>query len=73
MPESALSVRPVHEAAFARELDALLVETRAGLGQDDLDHLARIEWWGRACTAAGYATVAGAEHRDPHRVGVANR
>lgn len=43
--------------AFARELDALLIEVRAAFGQQDLTHLARIERWGRACTAAGYATA----------------
>ncbi len=42
---------------FARDLDALLSETRAALGPDDLAHLARIERWGRACTALGYATA----------------
>jgi len=44
-------------AAFARDLDALLSETRATLGPADLAHLARIERWGRACTAAGYASA----------------
>jgi fatty acid desaturase len=57
MPESGFGDRSPGATAFSRELDALLAETRAGLGQDDLDHLTRIEWWGRACTAAGYATA----------------
>lgn len=42
---------------FARELDALLERTRAELGPADLEHLRKIERWGRACTAAGYATA----------------
>lgn len=43
--------------AFARELDALLAETRETLGAEDLEHLRKIERWGRLCTAAGYATA----------------
>ena len=43
--------------AFARDLDALLDETRAALGPDDLAHLRKIERWARACTAVGWATA----------------
>ena len=48
---------PIDYAAFARDLDALLVRTREELGAEDLAHLRKIEGWGRACTAAGYATA----------------
>lgn len=48
---------PADLATFARELDALLEETRAELGPLDLEHLRKIERWGRLCTAAGYATA----------------
>lgn len=47
----------VDRAAFARDLDALRLEIDASLGADDLAHLYRMERWGRACTAVGYATA----------------
>lgn len=47
----------VDRAAFARDLDALRMEIDASLGADDLAHLRRMERWGRACTAVGYATA----------------
>ena len=50
-------LRAARLASFARELDALLAETRRGLGPEDLAHLARIERWGRWCTAVGFATA----------------
>ncbi|MCB9758396.1 MAG: fatty acid desaturase [Alphaproteobacteria bacterium] len=42
---------------FFEELAALEAELRASLGPEDLAHLRRIERWGRACTAAGWATA----------------
>ena len=47
----------VDRAAFARDLDALRLEIDASLGAEDLAHLYRMERWGRACTAVGYATA----------------
>ena len=43
--------------AFARALDELKRELRSSAGEDDLVHLRKIERWGRACTALGYATA----------------
>jgi fatty acid desaturase len=46
-----------HElATFFVELEALGKEIRSQVSQEDLHHLQRIERWGRACTAAGWAT-----------------
>lgn len=42
---------------FARELNALRAEIEAKIGPEDLEHLKKIERWGRACTALGYATA----------------
>jgi fatty acid desaturase len=42
---------------FEREVTALRAEVREALGPDDLRHLRRIEWWGRAATAVGMATA----------------
>lgn len=42
-------------AAFAADLDALRQQTRSALSPDDLAHRQRIQRWGRACTAVGYA------------------
>jgi fatty acid desaturase len=47
---------PVDLDAFLAELDALGREIRADLSPADLAHLQRIERWGRACTAVGWAT-----------------
>lgn len=47
----------VDKAAFARDLDALRKELDASLGPDDHAHLKKLARWGRACTAAGYATA----------------
>ncbi len=54
---SELPFAHVDRAAFARDLDALRLEIDASLGAEDLDHLLRMERWGRACTAVGYATA----------------
>lgn len=43
--------------AFAAELDALRAEIDASLGTDDLDHLRRMERWGRMATTLGYAVA----------------
>jgi fatty acid desaturase len=42
---------------FEREVTALRAEIRESLGPDDLRHLRRMEWWGRAATAVGMATA----------------
>lgn len=43
--------------AFLRDVRALKKEIRAGLGQEDLDHLERMERWGRTATAVGLLTA----------------
>lgn len=43
--------------ALARELEAVRAAAEASLGEDDLAHLYKIERWGKAFTAAGYATA----------------
>ncbi len=43
--------------AFARDLDAIRAEAVASIGPDDLTHLKKLERWGRACEAFGYATA----------------
>lgn len=47
----------IDQEAFARDLDALRDEVDASLGEDDLAHLRKMERWGRAFTAVGYATA----------------
>jgi fatty acid desaturase len=42
---------------FAEALDQLKQRALASLGPDDLAHRRKIERWGRACTALGYATA----------------
>ncbi len=42
---------------FVEALDDLKRRTKASLGPADLAHRARIERWGRVCTALGYATA----------------
>ena len=44
-------------AGFAAEVDALGARLTAALGPDDLAHLRKMEWWGRACTLLGYASA----------------
>ncbi|MCA9577899.1 MAG: fatty acid desaturase [Sandaracinaceae bacterium] len=53
-----VSARDIDLREFARELDELKRRMRAAAGPADLAHLAKIERWGRACTAVGYATAA---------------
>ncbi len=43
--------------AFARDLEAIRAEAVASLGPDDFAHLRRMERWGHACAALGYATA----------------
>jgi fatty acid desaturase len=43
--------------AFAAEVRALRAELLADLGEADLAHLRRMQRWGRACSALGYATA----------------
>jgi fatty acid desaturase len=47
----------VDREAFARDLDALRAEAERELGPEDVAHLRKLERWGRACAAAGYATA----------------
>src|ERR1700679_2187064 len=42
---------------FLGEIRALRREIDDSLGEEDLDHLRRIERWGRACTMVGVATA----------------
>ena len=43
--------------AFAADVQALRAELVAELGQADIDHLRKMEGWGRVCSALGYATA----------------
>ncbi len=43
-------------AAFSTDLDAVRVAVDADMGPHHLAHLKKIERWGRACSALGYAT-----------------
>ncbi|AKT41151.1 fatty acid desaturase family protein [Chondromyces crocatus] len=43
--------------AFARELLDLRKELEASIGPEDLEHLRKMQWWGRGCSALGYATA----------------
>lgn len=42
---------------LTHELNLLAKELREGVGQDDIDHLKKIERWGRICTTLGYGTA----------------
>lgn len=42
---------------FAREVTALRREIQASFGQEDLAHLYKVQRWGRACSALGYASA----------------
>jgi fatty acid desaturase len=48
---------PIDYEAFARDLSALRAEVDASLGPEDLEHLRKIERWGRWCTGLGYGTA----------------
>jgi fatty acid desaturase len=43
--------------AFSADLDALHARLKADLGEADLNHLRKMERWGRCCTLLGYATA----------------
>ena len=43
--------------AFARDLDQIRAEAVASIGPADLAHLQKLERWGRACEALGYASA----------------
>lgn len=43
--------------AFLKDVNALGDELRASLGEEDLQHLKRVERWGRAASAIGAATA----------------
>ena len=47
----------IDSEGFARELDALRVEMESQVSEEDFAHLRKLERWGRACTAIGYATA----------------
>jgi fatty acid desaturase len=58
MLQAATSVRPTIDAeAFARDIRALRSEIFASLGAEDLEHLGRLERWGRAARAVGLLTA----------------
>jgi len=47
----------VDRDAFAADVQALRTELVAELGAADLEHLCKMERWGRVCSALGYATA----------------
>jgi fatty acid desaturase len=49
--------RTIDLAAFAKDIDALRAELTSRLGPEDLAHFRKMERWGRAATALGYATA----------------
>jgi fatty acid desaturase len=55
VPEA--SPRTIDLAAFAKDIDALRAELTSRLGPEDLAHFRKMERWGRAATALGYATA----------------
>jgi fatty acid desaturase len=48
---------PLDLKRFADEIDQIRAELDAGLGPDDFAHLKKMARWGRAWTAAGFATA----------------
>jgi len=56
-PASSSSSVTIDYEALGRDLDALRAEVEANLGQEDLDHLKKIERWGKTCSAIGYGTA----------------
>lgn len=50
-------LRDIDYDGFARELTALRAELDAEIGLADVEHLQKIERWGRACTRLGHATA----------------
>ena len=47
----------IDREAFAADVQTLRAELVAELGQGDIDHLRKMERWGRICSALGYATA----------------
>jgi fatty acid desaturase len=52
LPRSSIDLQ-----AFAKDIDALRAELVSRLGPEDLAHFLKLERWGRAATALGYATA----------------
>jgi fatty acid desaturase len=48
---------PIDTEGFGRALDELRATMKAALGRRDLDHIRRMERWGRLCSITGYATA----------------
>lgn len=48
---------PIDYEGFAKELKALRAELVSQLGEADLKHLRKMEWWGRGCAWVGYLTA----------------
>jgi fatty acid desaturase len=49
--------RQIDLEGFREEIRALRREIDASLGEEDIDHLRKMERWGRACTLLGLATA----------------
>jgi fatty acid desaturase len=56
-PGPHMPLGPIDLQAFSAELDALHARLKADLGEADLQHLRKMERWGRLCTVLGYATA----------------
>jgi fatty acid desaturase len=52
-----MTLNSVDAAGFAREVDALRAALESELSSADFVHLRKLERWGRACSALGYATA----------------
>ncbi len=48
---------PIDIEGFGRELDELRATMKASLGEGDLDHIRKMERWGRLCSITGYGTA----------------
>src|SRR5688500_18518159 len=55
-PAPHTSLPPIDYAAFARDIAAIRAELVAGLGEADLQHLRKMERWGRLSTLVGFLT-----------------
>jgi fatty acid desaturase len=51
------SPAPIDIQGFGRAMDELRATMKASLGPRDLDHIRKMERWGRLCSIAGYATA----------------
>jgi fatty acid desaturase len=54
-PSNARPFANIDLKAFGDDIAALHAELKTDLGAADLEHLQRMEWWGRVCTVIGYA------------------